>query len=343
MILELIRSRVKDEVEVASGKTLFETELTEYIFLAELEFLRTLSVLLGNDSGRLAVILPELTETESETEGTGANLGVYSIPSTSVPITYLSVRTAGALLNVNNFINSTGNAYDTFADQATNGFSAIKTGVAAADFAQSADELSITGGKRYQVNFDFTKFSGAFPTYDILVGEEGASRTLEGAQTAVAGYNTFRFTASLTSTALLSFTSAKADKANYAVRNADIIDYDGSVDLRPTNTANKHNLLSGYSIRRATPNDAYYWIENLQLLTAPRGLGTLDIFFIEQITKQTTAGSAITIPDRYVNAVIKYTEYQAWLKVGMQDKASSALGIFNSIMKTVAGTGEDPE
>ena len=77
--------------------------------------------------------------------------------------------------------------------------------------------------------------------------------------------------------------------------------------------------------------------------TAPAGLADLSIYYIEVPTKQTSGSSDITVPDRYIEAVIKYTEYLAWTAVADLERATFALERFNQIIDRVTGVTREPK
>ena len=205
MKLELIRSTVKEIIERESGKTLFETELTEYVFRAELDFVGTIVALAGKDAGKLSIIFNEMTETEQETETSGT----YPFPSTSVPENIVSIRTSG------------------------------------------------------------------------------------------------------------------------------------NVELRRVEPRMKGRVLGSNDIQLATATDPVWWVDDLLINTAPASLGTLDIFFVEIPTQQSVANNDITVPDRYVEVIIKYVEYLAWTAVNDLPRAKMALNRYFEIIQSVVGTGEE--
>ena len=205
MKLELIRSTVKEIIERESGKTLFETELTEYVFRAELDFVGTIVALAGGDAGKLSIIFNEMTETEQETETSGT----YAFPSTSVPENIVSIRTSG------------------------------------------------------------------------------------------------------------------------------------NVELRRVEPRMKGRVLGSNDIQLATSTDPVWWVDDLLINTAPASLGTLDIFFVEIPTQQSVANNDITVPDRYVEVIIKYVEYLACTAVNDLPRAKIALNRYFEIIQSVVGTGEE--
>ena len=207
MKLELIRSSVKEIIERESGKTLFETELTEYVFRAELDFIGTIVALAGNQAGKLSIIFNEMTETEQETETTGT----YAFPSTSVPENIVSIRTSG------------------------------------------------------------------------------------------------------------------------------------NVELRRIEPRLKGRVLGSNDIILATSTDPVWWIDNLLINTAQISLGALDIFFVEIPTKTTAANTNITVPDRYVEAIMTYVNYLAWTSVNDLERARMALGRYFEIIQSVVVSGEEPK
>jgi len=213
MKLELIRSSVKEIIERESGKTLFETELTEYVFRAELDFIGTIVALAGNEGGKLSIIFNEMTETEQETETSGT----YPFPSTSVPENIISIRTDSS--------------------------------------AQ---------------------------------GSEAAN-----------------------------------------------------VEIRRVEPRLKGRVLGSNDILLASLTDPVWWVDNLLINTAPASMGTLDIFFVEIPAKTTSAGTDITVPDRYIEAIIKYVEYLAWTAVNDLNRAKMALGRYFEIIQSVVGTAEE--
>lgn len=212
MKLELIRSTVKEIVEretKARGKvkTLSETELTDYIYRSELEFLRRVVAGYGKNSGDLAIALHELTElsTLSETSGT------YPMPT--------SDGTVAAIISLR----------------------------------------------------------------------------------------------------------------------------DVNVEVRRVEPRLKGRVLGTNDILKATASDSVWWMENLLINTAPAGLGNLSIYYIEVPAKSTTAGNNITVPDRYIEGVIKYTEYLAWTAVADLERANFALERFNQIIDRVVRVSQEPK
>lgn len=208
MKLELIRSSVKEIIERESGKTLFETELTEYVFRSELDFVGTIVALAGKEAGKLSIIFNEMTETEAETE-IPTDTGTYVFPSTSVPENIVSIRTSG------------------------------------------------------------------------------------------------------------------------------------DVELRRIEPRLKGRVLGSNDIIKATSTDPVWWVDDLLINTAPTTLGTLDIFFVKIPTKTTAENTDITVPDRYVEAIIKYVEYLAWTSVADLSRAKMALNNYFEIIKSVVGTAEE--
>jgi len=207
MKLELIRSSVKEIVEREKKKTLFETELTDYIYRGELEFLRRVIAGYGENSGDLAIALHELTEISSLSETSGT----YPMPT--------SDGTVAAIISLR----------------------------------------------------------------------------------------------------------------------------DTNVEVRRVEPRLKGRVLGSNDILLATTADSVWWMENLLINTAPTGLGTLSIYYIEVPTKQTTGSSNITIPDRYVEAVIKYTEYLSWTSVADLERANFALERFNQIIDRVTRVAQEPK
>ena len=212
MKLELIRSSVKEIIEretKARGatKTLAETELTDYIYRAELEFLRRVVAGYGENMGDLAIALHELTEISSLAESSGT----YPMPT--------SDGTVSAIISLR----------------------------------------------------------------------------------------------------------------------------DTNVEIRRVEPRLKGRVLGTNDILKATTTDSVWWMENLLINTAPAGLGTLSIFYVEVPTKQTTGSNAITIPDRYVEAVIKYTEYLAWTAVADLERANFALERFNQVIDRVTRVTQEPK
>ena len=205
MKLELIRRSVKEIIERESKKTLFETELTEYVFRAELDFVGSVVALVGREAGKLSIIFNEMTETEQETESSGT----YAFPSTSVPENIVSIRTSG------------------------------------------------------------------------------------------------------------------------------------NVELRRVEPRLKGRVLGGNDIIQATSTDPVWWVDNLLINTAPISLGALDIFFVEIPTKQSTANNDITVPERYVEAIITYVNYLAWTAVNDLQRARMALGRYSEIVQSVVETAEE--
>ncbi len=212
MKLELIRSSVKEIVERETKdrgktKTLSETELTDYIYRAELEFLRRVIAGYGENMGDLAIALHELTEISSLSETSGT----YPMPT--------SDGTVAAIISLR----------------------------------------------------------------------------------------------------------------------------DANVEVRRVEPRLKGRVLGSNDILKATTTDSVWFMENLLINTAPTGLGTLSIYYIEVPTKSTTAGNNITIPDRYIEGVIKYTEYLAWTSVADLERADFALERFNQIIDRVTRQSQEPK
>ena len=121
MKLDLIRSSVREIVEretEAAGelKTLFETELTDYIYRGELEFLRRVIAGYGKNSGDLAIVLHELTEisTLTETTGTypmptseGTVAAIISLRDANVEVRRIEPRLKGRVLATNDILKAT--------------------------------------------------------------------------------------------------------------------------------------------------------------------------------------------------------------------------------------------
>lgn len=120
----------------------------------------------------------------------------------------------GADLNISNCEND---GYTAFTNATPNGFDAISDG-SAQHRAGTADEISVVDGQRYKVVFGRVLNSGSAPAYELRDSLSGASICDEGAQTAVAGTNTFVFTANATTVGVIRFVNFSS-VTNYEITN----------------------------------------------------------------------------------------------------------------------------
>ena len=110
---------------------------------------------------------------------------------------------ASSNLNVSNCINSD---YTSFANATPTGFDAVSNGGGIHE-AGTADEISMTSGLVYIVEFDMVLNSGTVPLCTPLTACSGAGNyvTVEESTTPANGYNYFEFEADVTTTASVVF------------------------------------------------------------------------------------------------------------------------------------------
>jgi hypothetical protein len=140
--------------------------------------------------------------------------------------TYLNSNVAysragyGPVLNTSNCVNDD---YTTFANATPTGFDATSDGTATHK-AGTADQIPLVSGNTYLVIFDMVLNSGTGPSYDFRSDFAGGSRTVEGAQIATNGSNSFTFTCDSSTTGILDFRNASASTdfeiTNLSVREA---------------------------------------------------------------------------------------------------------------------------
>ena len=125
----------------------------------------------------------------------------------------------GPVLNVSNCVNGAP-PYDTFANGTPTGFDAILS-TTGTQLATTVDEIPFINVENYYVTFDLALNSGTAPSFNFYAAGGSTDRTVEGIQLAVAGANSFTFTANATDTVNLAFINFST-LTNYGITNLSI-------------------------------------------------------------------------------------------------------------------------
>ena len=141
----------------------------------------------------------------------------YLIPTYSQVAVISGGVMHGPVLNVSNCENLN---YTTFANATPTGFDAISNG-GDTHRCGTADEISITNAKVYEVTFDLVLNSGSLPEVLFAASLGGAVRSVGGAQGTSEGANYFELEATETDTAVLQFLNFSA-VTDYEITNLSI-------------------------------------------------------------------------------------------------------------------------